>query len=126
MNWEHQAARLASEITHRESRWGPPVAATPRHLLVPRWWDWPVRLGGARVTSIDVDPCLTRIAAQRLDGLGLHPRPVTGDATGPLPGTYDRIVPRWQSGPFRRAGRAAARRAPGHRHRPNRTDHHRR
>ncbi len=181
MTWEQHAARLASQITHQGSRWRAPVAATPRHLLVPRWWDRPGtenwarrdgpaderewmhaaygdqtlitavgglhadhagsgdrpsgrptssstqpglvlrmlrhaqvydgadvldvatgpgysaallsrRLGDARVTSIDVDPYLTRAAAERLGGFGLSPRLVSGDATGPLPGSYDRIV----------------------------------
>ncbi len=50
------------------------------------------RLGERRVTSIDIDEYLTAVAAERLDSIGLRPRIVTGDATGPLPGTYDRIV----------------------------------
>ena len=50
------------------------------------------RLGDRWVTSVDIDEYLARAAAERLDGIGLHPRIVTGDATGPLPGTYDRIV----------------------------------
>jgi protein-L-isoaspartate O-methyltransferase len=50
------------------------------------------RLGAQHVTSIDVDPYLTGAAAERLDGIGLHPQIVTCDATGPLPGDYDRIV----------------------------------
>ncbi|MEV6985323.1 methyltransferase domain-containing protein [Sphaerisporangium sp. NPDC051017] len=50
------------------------------------------RLGDSLVTSIDVDPYLAEIAAERLDGIGLRPEIVTCDATGPLPGEYDRIV----------------------------------
>src|SRR5216683_1239887 len=50
------------------------------------------RLGEDRVTSIDVDPYLTAAAGERLNATGLHPQVVTCDATGPLPGTYDRIV----------------------------------
>jgi SAM-dependent methyltransferase len=50
------------------------------------------RFGDEHVTSIDVDPYLTEAAARRLDQIGRHPKVVTGDATGPLPGTYDRIV----------------------------------
>ncbi len=50
------------------------------------------RFGGEHVTSVDVDPYLTEAAGKRLDVLGLHPRMETLDATGPLPGTYDRIV----------------------------------
>ncbi|MEO3856858.1 methyltransferase domain-containing protein [Acrocarpospora sp. B8E8] len=50
------------------------------------------RLGDGQVTSIDVDPYLVEIAAERLEGIGLRPGIVTCDATGPLPGEYDRIV----------------------------------
>lgn len=50
------------------------------------------RSGYRQVTSIDVDQYLTKAAADRLDGIGLHPQVVTCDATGPLPGSYDRIV----------------------------------
>lgn len=50
------------------------------------------RLGEAHVTSIDVDPYLVKAATERLDRLGLHPTLATVDATGPLPGEYDRIV----------------------------------
>lgn len=49
-------------------------------------------LGDERVTSIDVDPYLTEAATARLGGIGLHPQVLTCDATGPLPGRYDRIV----------------------------------
>jgi protein-L-isoaspartate O-methyltransferase len=50
------------------------------------------RLGDQHVTSIDVDPYLTSSATRRLDSTGHHPEVITCDATGPLPGTYDRIV----------------------------------
>jgi protein-L-isoaspartate O-methyltransferase len=50
------------------------------------------RSGYRQVTSIDVDQYLTKAAAERLDGIGLHPQVLTCDATGPLPGSYDRIV----------------------------------
>jgi protein-L-isoaspartate O-methyltransferase len=49
-------------------------------------------LGDAAVTSIDVDPYLTKVAAERLDEIGLHPRILTGDATAPLDWEGDRIV----------------------------------
>jgi hypothetical protein len=42
--------------------------------------------------GIDVDSYLTKAATERLDGIGLRSHVVTCDATGPLPGTYDRIV----------------------------------
>lgn len=50
------------------------------------------RLGGRHVTSVDVDDYLVKAAAVRLAGIGLHPQVTVCDATGPLPGTYDRIV----------------------------------
>src|SRR5258708_6485231 len=52
-----------------------------------------LRFGDDQVTSIDVDPYLTATAAQRLDSFGAQPRILTADATGDLPGSYDRIVP---------------------------------
>jgi protein-L-isoaspartate O-methyltransferase len=50
------------------------------------------RLGDGNVTSIDIDPYLVESAEARLSSLGLHPRVAVCDITGPLPGTYDRIV----------------------------------
>lgn len=38
MNWPARAATLAGATTHQHSRWAPAVAATPRHLFIPRWW----------------------------------------------------------------------------------------
>jgi protein-L-isoaspartate O-methyltransferase len=49
-------------------------------------------LGEERVTSIDVDDYVTRAAALRLAEIGLHPHIATVDATGEIPGTFDRIV----------------------------------
>ncbi len=180
MNWQLLAQQLAANIADPTSRWREPLAVTPRHILVPRWWEWQggqwslrdgqadesawlraayaddslvTRVGGAhadatspddhpsgrptssstlptfvarmlrhgllydgadvgligtgtgtstalvarrfgsdRVTSIDVDPHLTEAATRRLDSIGLAPKVVTCDATGPLPGTFDRIV----------------------------------
>lgn len=176
MDWKPHAQRLAEQVTDRVSRWREPIATTPRHLFVPRWWehrtlrdgpsderrwlraaysddtlvtklgalhadharpgDHPAalptssstlpslvlrmyrhgrlfdgaqildvgtgsgygcallagRFGDDNVTSVDVDPYLTQVAAQRLDAVGLRPRVETVDATGPLPGMYDRIV----------------------------------
>ncbi len=51
-----------------------------------------MRLGAARVTSVDLDPYLVKAAEERLEHAGLHPLLAVADATGPLPGTYDRIV----------------------------------
>ena len=50
------------------------------------------RLGDDHVTSIDVDEYLAKTASERLESIGLHPQVTACDATGPLPGTYDRIV----------------------------------
>ncbi|GAB2746238.1 methyltransferase domain-containing protein [Kitasatospora kifunensis] len=50
------------------------------------------RFGDQNVTSIDVDPYLTHAARDRLDSIGLHPEVITCDATGELPGDFDRIV----------------------------------
>ncbi|MET9103716.1 methyltransferase domain-containing protein [Streptomyces antibioticus] len=39
MDWEAAAQRLAADTVIRpESRWYQPLATTPRHLFVPRWW----------------------------------------------------------------------------------------
>ncbi|WP_435241173.1 methyltransferase domain-containing protein [Streptomyces cucumeris] len=50
------------------------------------------RLGEGHVTAMDVDPYLTEAATERLDSLGMSPRVVTCDATGSLPGSFDRVV----------------------------------
>ena len=50
------------------------------------------RLGDRQVTSIDVDPDLVALAADRLREAGHRPRLAVCDITGQLPGTYDRIV----------------------------------
>jgi protein-L-isoaspartate O-methyltransferase len=50
------------------------------------------RLGDDHVTSVDVDGYLVKAAAERLASAGLHPSVSVCDATGPLPGSYDRIV----------------------------------
>src|SRR5260370_14846210 len=49
------------------------------------------RLGPGHVTSVDVDPYLTKAAGEQ-DSTGLHPGLVTCDATDPLPGSYDRLI----------------------------------
>ncbi|MEU8700857.1 50S ribosomal protein L11 methyltransferase [Streptomyces sp. NPDC048680] len=53
MDWQQHAARLADQSTEPDSRWLAPVAKTPRHELVPRWWErdgsngWQLRDGAA-------------------------------------------------------------------------------
>ena len=52
MTWQQHADRLADAVTHRGSPWRDAVAGTPRHLLVPRWFDnatgdWALRDGRA-------------------------------------------------------------------------------
>ncbi|GGQ87776.1 50S ribosomal protein L11 methyltransferase [Kitasatospora griseola] len=51
-----------------------------------------IRLGANRVTSVDVDGYLSYAAKARLGEMGLKPEFITVDATGPIPGEYDRIV----------------------------------
>ncbi|MFK0047735.1 methyltransferase domain-containing protein [Streptomyces sp. NPDC090741] len=36
--WEAHATRMADATVRPESRWHRPLATTPRHLFVPRWW----------------------------------------------------------------------------------------
>lgn len=50
------------------------------------------RLGADHVTSVDVASYLTEAARQRLGALDLRPTLLTCDATGELPGSYDRII----------------------------------
>ncbi|MFJ1756522.1 hypothetical protein [Kitasatospora sp. NPDC088134] len=179
-DWRPRAAALSAAVVHPASRWAQPLARTPRHVFVPRWWrhlpdtgwtlregaadeqrwlsaaytdhtlvtrvgplhadhadpaDHPeglptssstlptlvvamyrhalltdtcetlcvtgtgygtallaARLGEEKVTSVDVDPYLGEAARERLDRLGHRPALHTCDLTGPLPGTFDRIV----------------------------------
>jgi hypothetical protein len=51
------------------------------------------RYGERHVTTIDIDPYLVDTAASRLAAIGLQPAAETVDATGQLPGSYDRLVP---------------------------------
>ncbi|MCM3883120.1 methyltransferase domain-containing protein [Frankia sp. R82] len=50
------------------------------------------RYGAQRVTTVDTDRYLVAVAAKRLDALDLHPTVLPVSATGPLPGSYDRII----------------------------------
>ncbi|MFD8262398.1 protein-L-isoaspartate(D-aspartate) O-methyltransferase [Streptomyces griseoluteus] len=49
-------------------------------------------LGDELVTTMDIDSYLIGAAADRLDYIGYRPQLVTGDAAGPLPGVFNRIV----------------------------------
>jgi len=179
LDWRPLAAELAGKASPARSRWSRAVAETPRHLLVPRWFEpdddnrggggWSLcagaperayanrslitqvgtlhadhaaredhprglpassathpglvvqmlRLGHLRegdaicdvgtgsgysaallchrfsdtsITSIDIDPYLTRAATGRLGLLGHHPAVHAMDAVHALPGTFDAII----------------------------------
>jgi protein-L-isoaspartate O-methyltransferase len=180
MDWQTHARRLAADVVRPESRWYEPLASTPRHVFVPRWWanrdgSWELRdgsadpgawmraayadrtlvtrigpvhadhaepgatvtegkptssstlpglvvtmyrhaaiaddsrvlvttgtgygtallcrrLGDERVTSVDVDPHLVKVAAERLDSIGVHPYTAVVDITRHDLGRHDRIV----------------------------------
>jgi protein-L-isoaspartate O-methyltransferase len=53
VNWQPHAAALAGAVVHPSSRWARPLAETPRHVIVPRWWrhmpvaGWTLRDGAA-------------------------------------------------------------------------------
>ncbi|MFJ3921634.1 methyltransferase domain-containing protein [Streptomyces sp. NPDC090022] len=50
MDWESAARRLAASTAIRpESRWYAPLATTPRHRFVPRWWARDTEDDGKRV-----------------------------------------------------------------------------
>ncbi|MGW8847793.1 methyltransferase domain-containing protein [Streptomyces xiamenensis] len=50
------------------------------------------RLGDNRVSSIDIDPYLVETARERLASIDRYPLVEVADATGPIPGVYDRII----------------------------------
>ncbi|WP_316784550.1 methyltransferase domain-containing protein [Streptomyces sasae] len=52
MDWQTHARRLAADVVRPDSRWHEPLAGTPRHVFVPRWWEnldgaWELRDGPA-------------------------------------------------------------------------------
>ncbi|MBZ9642328.1 protein-L-isoaspartate(D-aspartate) O-methyltransferase [Streptomyces sp. PSKA30] len=77
LDWEPHARRLADEVTRPESRWHQPLATTPRHLFVPRWWEstdtgWTLRAGSADReawlrTAHSNQTLVTRVAALHAD-----------------------------------------------------------
>lgn len=54
MDWNSRAARLADHAAGPVSRWHGPLASAPRHLLVPRWWQW--QDGRWTLCGQDIDP----------------------------------------------------------------------
>ncbi|WP_369383133.1 protein-L-isoaspartate(D-aspartate) O-methyltransferase [Streptomyces sp. cg36] len=54
-DWEGHARRLADAVVRPESRWWKPIASTPRHLLVPRWWERGPRGRTVRDGTTDTD-----------------------------------------------------------------------
>ncbi|MFD3563457.1 methyltransferase domain-containing protein [Streptomyces sp. NPDC058686] len=53
MDWESAARRLAANTVIRpESRWCQPLATTPRHLFVPRWWTKTTSSGGEELWEL--------------------------------------------------------------------------
>lgn len=50
MDWKGHAAQMADAAVRPESRWHAPLATTPRHVFVPRWFEnvdgqWQLRIG---------------------------------------------------------------------------------
>jgi protein-L-isoaspartate O-methyltransferase len=39
-NWQHHAVSMAGRFLYPQSRWWDAVTTTPRHLLVPYWFEW--------------------------------------------------------------------------------------
>ncbi|MFE7116608.1 methyltransferase domain-containing protein [Streptomyces sp. NPDC057654] len=59
MNWTSAAAQVANATVRTESRWHRPLATTPRHLFVPRWWV-PSERDGAWVYKLHIGADDTR------------------------------------------------------------------
>ncbi|WP_405987231.1 methyltransferase domain-containing protein [Streptomyces sp. NBC_00872] len=78
MDWEQRALRLADQVTDPVSRWRLPIASTPRHELVPRWWErhdgdtWILRDGPSDIepwmrTAYQDKSVITRVGALHAD-----------------------------------------------------------
>ncbi|KOX33012.1 MULTISPECIES: hypothetical protein [unclassified Streptomyces] len=65
MDWRERARQLADEVTRPGSRWGAAVAATPRHVFVPRWYERDQAAGGRVVRDGAADPEAWLAAAYR-------------------------------------------------------------
>ncbi|MHC5902646.1 methyltransferase domain-containing protein [Streptomyces sp. S6] len=71
MDWEDRAIALADRVTDPDSRWLAPIARTPRHQLVPRWWElageeWVLRVGSLDAAYEDRS-LVTRVGAVHAD-----------------------------------------------------------
>lgn len=77
MDWQTHAHRLAADTVRPESRWYTPIATTPRHTFVPRWWAndggaWVLRDGAADPeawmdTAYSNRTLVTRVGPQHAD-----------------------------------------------------------
>ncbi|MFD9053332.1 methyltransferase domain-containing protein [Streptomyces zaomyceticus] len=56
MDWQMHARRLADEVDRPGSHWRAAVADTPRHVLVPRWYERDQEAGGRVVRDGAADP----------------------------------------------------------------------
>ena len=80
MDWESKAIALADRVTDPDSRWLSPVARTPRHQLVPRWWElegeeWVVRdTAGFPDAAYEDRSLVTRVGALHADHAELGAR----------------------------------------------------
>ncbi|QMU80553.1 protein-L-isoaspartate(D-aspartate) O-methyltransferase [Streptacidiphilus sp. PB12-B1b] len=83
MDWEPRAAALADEVVHPSSPWHGAVAATPRHLLVPRWWRYLADEGGMALRVGADDPARWLNAAYSNRTLVTRVGSAHADAAGP-------------------------------------------
>ncbi|MFJ2937994.1 protein-L-isoaspartate(D-aspartate) O-methyltransferase [Streptomyces sp. NPDC087219] len=93
MDWQTHARRLAGRVARPGSSWGAAVANTPRHLLVPRWYERNEAAGGRVVRDGASDPdawlaaaysdttLVTRVGALHADDAELGTVVTTGAST---------------------------------------------
>ena len=84
VDWIEHATDLADRVSHTGSRWYQPIATTPRHELVPAWWEhdgdaWQVRRGPISGAYADTS-LITRVGPLHADHAGEDDRP-TGRPT---------------------------------------------
>ncbi|MFJ8870556.1 protein-L-isoaspartate O-methyltransferase [Streptomyces sp. NPDC102473] len=65
MDWETHARGLAAAVVRPESRWYEPLATTPRHVFVPRWWDGGEAWRELRDGEADVEAWMAAVYADR-------------------------------------------------------------